>query len=80
MTDLSKRKIPAVFLFSSQAGRVRLAMSLLPGAEPGPAQHYPLNTEYCMQTKTTDDDDRFYTALFSAVEQTHCAFVACGSK
>ena len=27
-----------------------------------------------------DDDDRFYTALFSALEQTHCAFVACDSK
>ena len=23
--------------------------------------------------------DRFYVALFSAVEQTHCAFVACHS-
>ena len=24
--------------------------------------------------------DRFYTALFSALEQTHCALVACNSK
>ena len=27
-----------------------------------------------------DDDDRFSIALFSAVEQTRCAFVACDSK
>ena len=27
-----------------------------------------------------DDDDRFYTAIFSALEQTHCAFVAYDSK
>ena len=28
-----------------------------------------------------DDDDRFYISLFfSAIEQTHCAFVACDSK
>ena len=27
-----------------------------------------------------DDDDRFDIALFSALEQTHCAFVACDSK
>ena len=26
-----------------------------------------------------DDDDRFYTALFSALEQTHCALLACDS-
>ena len=26
-----------------------------------------------------DDDDRFYKALFSALEQTHCALVACHS-
>ena len=24
--------------------------------------------------------DRFYIALFSAVEQTHCALVPCGSE
>ena len=24
--------------------------------------------------------DRFYTALFSALEQAHCAFVACDSE
>ena len=27
-----------------------------------------------------DDDDRFYILLFSALEQTHCAFVGCDSK
>ena len=27
-----------------------------------------------------DDDGRFYIALFSALEQTYCALVACGSK
>ena len=27
-----------------------------------------------------NDDDRFYIALFSAREQTHCVFVACDSK
>ena len=26
-----------------------------------------------------DDDDGFYTALFSALEQTHCALLACDS-
>ena len=26
-----------------------------------------------------DEDDRFYKALFSALEQTHCALVACHS-
>ena len=26
------------------------------------------------------DDYRFYIALISALEQTHCAFVACDSK
>ena len=27
----------------------------------------------------SDDADRFYIVLFSALEQTHCAFVACDS-
>ena len=27
-----------------------------------------------------DDDERFYIALFSALEQTHCTFVPCDSK
>ena len=27
-----------------------------------------------------DDVDRFYTALFSTLEQTHCTLVACDSK
>ena len=27
-----------------------------------------------------NDDDRFYIALFSALEQTRCAFVACASE
>jgi len=27
-----------------------------------------------------DDDDRFYLALFSVLEQTQCALVACDSK
>ena len=27
-----------------------------------------------------DDDDGFDIALFSGLEQTHCAFVACDSK
>ena len=32
------------------------------------------------QDDDDDDDDRFYIALFLALEQTHCAFVACVSK
>ena len=27
-----------------------------------------------------DDDGHFYIALFSAREQTHCAYVTCDSK
>ena len=31
-------------------------------------------------TPSSEGDDLFYTALFSALEQTHWAFVACDSK
>ena len=33
-----------------------------------------------MMTDDDDDDDGFYIALFSALEQTHCAFSARDSK
>ena len=34
----------------------------------------------CEQHRHHDDDDRFYILLFSALEQTHCAFAACAFK
>ena len=35
---------------------------------------------FCRVPNYDDDDDRFYIALFSALEQSHCAHVACDSK
>ena len=35
---------------------------------------------YQLEPNEADDDDRFYVALFSTLEQTHCAFVAHDSE
>ena len=37
-------------------------------------------TQLLNYEKHHDDDDRFYILLFSALEQIHCAFVACAFK
>ena len=39
-----------------------------------------LKAEFCQGSCTAVVVDRFYIALLSALEQTHCVFVACESK
>ena len=54
---------------ASSVGRSRLSF------ESKSAQHRAF-----VVRNDDDDDDRFSIALFSALEQTRCAFVACDSK
>ena len=37
-------------------------------------------TRLGIKIQDDDDDNCFYIALVSALEQTHCAFVGCGSE
>ena len=57
-------------ILASSVGRSRLSC----GSKS--AQHMAC----VLRNDDDDDDDRFSIALFSAVEQTRCAFVACDSK
>ena len=38
------------------------------------------DSDHVVDDGDDNDDDRFYITIFSAREQTHCAFVACYFK
>ena len=64
------------FVFTSAAGDVT---SYTPRSDNQPTSSRPGDDDDG-DDDDDDVDDRFYKALFSALEQTHCAFAAGDSK